>query len=190
MRYSHKEQKFSLPARQNIHAKIYIFREKVKHDRGYGSVITGSSNLTDAGLGKNFEFNVDLRDNTDIEFATQTFDQLWEESVPIDTDYIEKLQKDTYLNDSYTPYEIYLKFLIEYFGKSIEFDPNSISDLPREFKRLSYQVDAVNDGYAKMMKHNGFFLADVVGLGKTIVATLIAKSIFILMVFQITAPEL
>jgi hypothetical protein len=66
----------------------------------------------------------------------------------------------------YTPYEIYLKFLIEYFGKSIEFDPNSISDLPRGFKRLSYQVDAVNDGYAKMVKHNGFFLADVVGLGQ------------------------
>jgi len=170
--------KIKVHPKQNIHAKIYIFREKVKHDHGYGSVITGSSNLTDAGLGKNFEFNVELRDNTDIEFATKTFEQLWEESVPIDTDYIEKLQKDTYLNDSYTPYEIYLKFLIEYFGKSIEFDPNSISDLPRGFKRLSYQVDAVNDGYAKMMKHNGFFLADVVGLGKTIVATLIAKKYF------------
>jgi len=68
---------------------------------------------------------------------------------------IEKLQKDTYLNDDYTPYEVYLKFLIEYFGKSMEFDPNSISDLPKGFKRLSYQVDAVNDGFSKMMKHNG-----------------------------------
>lgn len=170
--------KIKVHPKQNIHAKIYIFREKVKHDHGYGSVITGSSNLTDAGLGKNFEFNVELRDNSDIDFATETFEKLWEESVPIDTDYIEKLQKDTYLNDDYTPYEIYLKFLIEYFGKSIEFDPNSISDLPRGFKRLSYQVDAVNDGYAKMVKHNGFFLADVVGLGKTIVATLIAKKYF------------
>lgn len=170
--------KIKVHPKQNIHAKIYIFREKVMHDHGYGSVITGSSNLTDAGLGKNFEFNVELRDNSDIDFATQTFKKLWEESVPIDTDYIEKLQKDTYLNDDYTPYEIYLKFLIEYFGKSIEFDPNSISDLPRGFKRLSYQVDAVNDGYAKMVKHNGFFLADVVGLGKTIVATLIAKKYF------------
>lgn len=170
--------KIKVHPKQNIHAKIYIFREKVKHDHGYGSVITGSSNLTDAGLGKNFEFNVELRDNSDIEFAAETFEKLWEESVPIDTDYIEKLQKDTYLNDDYTPYEIYLKFLIEYFGKSIEFDPNSISDLPRGFKRLSYQVDAVNDGYAKMVKHNGFFLADVVGLGKTIVATLIAKKYF------------
>lgn len=170
--------KIKIHPKQNIHAKIYIFREEEKHDHGYGSVITGSSNLTDAGLSKNFEFNVELRDNSDIDFATKTFDKLWEESVPLDIDSIEKLQKETYLNDNYTPYEVYLKFLIEYFGKSIEFNPNSISDLPKGFKRLSYQVDAVNDGYTKMMKHNGFFLADVVGLGKTIVSTLIAKKYF------------
>lgn len=170
--------KIKIHPKQNIHAKIYIFREKVKHDHGYGSVITGSSNLTDAGLSKNFEFNVELRDNSDIDFATQTFEKLWEEAVPVDIDNIEKLQKETYLNNNYTPYEVYLKFLVEYFGKSIEFDPNSISDLPKGFKRLSYQVDAVNDGFSKMMKHNGFFLADVVGLGKTIVSTLIAKKFF------------
>lgn len=163
---------------QNIHAKIYIFREKEKHDHGYGAVITGSSNLTDAGLSQNFEFNVELRDNTDIEFASKTFEKLWEESVEISDEYIDRLKKETFLNDTFTPYEVYLKFLIEYFGKSIEFDPNSITDLPKGFKRLSYQIDAVNDGYSKMMQHNGFFLADVVGLGKTIVATLIAKKYF------------
>ncbi len=170
--------KIKIHPKQNIHAKIYIFREKEKHNHGYGSVITGSSNLTDAGLSKNFEFNVELRDNSDIDFATQTFDKLWEEAISLDINNIDKLQKETYLNDSYTPYEVYLKFLIEYFGKSIEFDPNSISDLPKGFKRLSYQVDAVNDGFSKMMKHNGFFLSDVVGLGKTIVSTLIAKKYF------------
>ena len=164
--------------KQNIHAKIYIFREKEKHDHGYGAVITGSSNLTEAGLSKNFEFNVELRENSDIDFATQTFEKLWNESIAIAEEYIEKLQKETYLNDTYTPYEVYLKFLIEYFGRSIEFDPSSITDLPRGFKRLSYQIDAVNDGFAKMMKHDGFFLADVVGLGKTVVATIIAKKYF------------
>lgn len=170
--------KIRVHPKQNIHAKIYIFREKVKHDHGYGSVITGSSNLTDAGLSQNFEFNVELRDNTDIDYATLTFNELWKDSIPISEENIEKLQKETYLNDTYTPYQVYLKFLIEYFGKSIEFDPNSITDLPKGFKRLSYQVDAVNDGFAKMTKHNGFFLADVVGLGKTIVATIIAKKYF------------
>ena len=164
--------------KQNIHAKIYIFREKVYHPHGYGSVITGSSNLTEAGLEKNFEFNVELRYDDDIQFATETFERLWAESVEIDITHIEKIKTESYLNTDFTPYEVYLKFLLEYFGKSIDFDPNSVSDLPKGYKKLSYQIDAVNDGYSKMMKHNGFFLSDVVGLGKTIVSALIAKKFF------------
>lgn len=164
--------------KQNIHAKIYIFREEVYHDHGCGSVITGSSNLTANGLEKNFEFNVELRDNDDIQFATETFEKLWDESIEIDITHIDKIKNDSYLNPDFTPYEVYLKFLLEYFGKSIDFDPNSVSDLPDGYKKLSYQVDAVNDGYSKMMKHNGFFLSDVVGLGKTIVSALIAKKFF------------
>jgi superfamily II DNA/RNA helicase/HKD family nuclease len=164
--------------KQNLHAKIYIFREKEKHEHGYGSVITGSSNLTDNGLERNFEFNVELRENTDIDFATETFNKLWYESIEIGQEFVEKLKRETYLNDELTPFQVYYKFLIEYFGRSIDFDPNSIQDLPSGFKKLSYQVDAVSDGYAKMMKHNGFFLSDVVGLGKTVVATLIAKKFF------------
>ena len=164
--------------KQNIHAKIYIFREEVYHPHSYGSVITGSSNLTEAGLEKNFEFNVELRYDDDIQFATETFEKLWAESVEIDISHIEKIKRESYLNPDFTPYEVYLKFLLEYFGKSIDFDPNSVSDLPNGYKKLSYQIDAVNDGYAKMMKHNGFFLSDVVGLGKTVVSALIAKKFF------------
>lgn len=170
--------KIKVHPKQNLHAKIYIFREEEKHDHGYGSVITGSSNLTDNGLERNFEFNVELRDNTDIDFATVTFNRLWNESVEVGKEFVDKLKKETYLNDEFTPFEVYMKFLIEYFGRSIDFDPNSIQDLPHGFKKLSYQVDAVADGYNKMMKHHGFFLADVVGLGKTVVATLIAKKFF------------
>lgn len=173
-----KKLQIRIHPKQNIHAKIYIFREKEKHDHGYGAVITGSSNLTDAGLSRNFEFNVELRDNTDIEFASETFERLWDESVHVSGEFIDKLKKETFLNDEFTPFDVYYKFLIEYFGKSIEFDPNSVTDLPNEFKRLSYQIDAVNDGFSKMMKHKGFFLADVVGLGKTVIAALIAKKYF------------
>ena len=164
--------------KRNLHAKLYIFREKEKHDHGYGSVITGSSNLTDNGLERNFEFNVELRENSDIDFATDTFNRLWDESIEVNPSFVERLKRETYINDTFTPYEIYQKFLIEYFGSSIEYDPDSLRDMPKEYKRLTYQADAVKDGYAKLDKHNGFFLSDVVGLGKTIVAAQIAKNFY------------
>ncbi len=68
------------------------------------------------------------------------------EAVEIDLTHIDRIKKESYLNPDFTPYEVYLKFLVEYFGRSIDFDPNSITDLPKGFKRLSYQIDAVNDG--------------------------------------------
>ena len=75
----------------------------------------------------------------------------------------------------YDPIEI---FSIPVVLQNNEFDPNAITDVPDGFKRLSYQIDAVNEGFKLLQKHNGFFLADVVGLGKTVVGTLIAKKFF------------
>jgi len=169
------------PSRK-LHAKIYIFRHEKWNVHNEGYVITGSSNFTDNGLGttdaSNYEFNVILHEYNEVKFATDEFIKLWAEGIPVLPIEIEQVKDDTYLNDTFTPYEVYVKFLIEYFGKSVEFDPNSISDLPHGFKRLSYQIDAVNEGFKLLMKHNGFFLSDVVGLGKTVVATLIAKQFF------------
>ncbi len=163
---------------QTIHAKVYIFREETKHAHGYGAVITGSSNLTDAGLERNFEFNVELRDDHDIDFATETFNKLWDEGVPIGPEHVQEVKRQTFLNDSFTPHELFIKFLAEYFGAAIHYDPSVLEDLPSGFKKLSYQADAVSDGYAKLHRHGGFFLSDVVGLGKTLVATLIAKRFY------------
>ncbi len=179
---STKKIKIKAHPSKRLHAKIYIFRPEKWNEHNQGKVITGSSNLTDSGLGgfegSNYEFNVILESFDDVEFATNEFEKLWIEGIPILPVDIQKIKKDTYLNDGFTPFEVYMKFLIEYFGKSVEFDPSSVSDLPQGFKRLSYQIDAVNQGYELLKKHNGFFLADVVGLGKTLVGTLIAKKFF------------
>ena len=167
---------------KRLHAKIYIFRPKTWNEHNQGKVITGSSNLTEAGLGgndgSNYEFNVILEAYDDVKFATDEFEKLWIEGIPILPIEINRIKEETYINDDFTPFEVYMKFLIEYFGKSVGFDPNSVSDLPKGFMRLSYQIDAVNQGYELLRKHNGFFLADVVGLGKTVVGTLIAKKFF------------
>lgn len=164
---------------KKLHAKIYIFLPANFNEYSGGEVITGSSNLTEAGLGikedGNYEFNVALRDYDDVNFAEIEFQKLWlegEDILPFD---IERIKKNTHIGQLYSPFEIYIKLLIEYFGKNIEYDPDSVGDLPKNFKKLSYQVDAVNQGYQMLQEHNGFILADVVGLGKTIIATMIAK---------------
>ncbi|MGD9685466.1 MAG: helicase-related protein [Desulfobacter sp.] len=168
---------------KRLHAKIYIFRPSGFNEHKAGAVITGSSNLTDAGLGtkeiqRNYEFNVLLNSFEDVQFATNEFEALWEEGISILPKDVSAVREHSYLRSDLTPFEIYIKFLTEYFGSAVEFDPNAITDLPQGFMRLSYQVDAVKLGYDLLHKHNGFFLADVVGLGKTIIATLIAKKFF------------
>lgn len=168
---------------KRLHAKLYIFRPTGFNEHRPGSVITGSSNLTAAGLGtedvaSNYEFNVLLHDYDDVKFATDEFELLWNESVEVLPADIQAVKRATYLGQEVSPYQLYFKLLLEYFGNSIDYDPNAIGDLPDGFKRLGYQVDAVNSGYRLLEKHNGFFLADVVGLGKTIIATLIAKKFF------------
>ncbi|MGI5913481.1 MAG: helicase-related protein [Bacteroidales bacterium] len=166
--------------KKKIHAKVYIFRPATFNEYAPCEVITGSSNLTDAGLGanpeSNYEFNVSLRDYEDVKFATDEFEKLWAESVPILRAEAERIKNQTYLRDNFTPFELYIKMLIEYFGKRVDYDPYNIDLLlPPRYIRLKYQSDAANQGYAIMMKHNGFILADVVGLGKTIVACMIIK---------------
>ncbi|MCK5111695.1 MAG: DEAD/DEAH box helicase family protein [Arcobacteraceae bacterium] len=164
---------------KNIHSKIYIFREKeiVKHDNTIeqkGSVITGSSNLTENGLSNNYEFNVELKDSDDITFALNEFNNLWNKSIEITQNDVDTIKQNSYLKEI-TPFELYLKFLIEHFENRIDYDPSVASDLPQGFMKLAYQIDAVNEGLSKIKKHNGFFLSDVVGLGKTITTAMIVK---------------
>lgn len=161
---------------KTVHAKIYIFRQQELHS-DYGKVVTGSSNFSDNGLERNFEFNVELKELSDVQFALSTFEKLWSEGIDVKPDFAQEIQQKTYLKDDFTPYEIYQKFLIEYFGDAIEFDPSLADDIPTNLgiKKLSYQLDAVKDGFEKLKQYNGFFLSDVVGLGKTIVGTMIAR---------------
>jgi superfamily II DNA/RNA helicase len=164
---------------KKIHAKVYILRPEPFNQHTPATAITGSSNLTDAGLGGgnfyNYEFNVQLTEYPDVKFATDEFEKLWAESVDILPVDIQNIKKQTYLNEEITPFELYIKLLTEYFGKNIDYDPDSMGDLPQNFKKLSYQVDAVNEGFNMLLKHNGFILADVVGLGKTVIAAMVAK---------------
>lgn len=62
-----------------------------------------------------FEFNVELKNRADYEFALQKFNELWKDAVDVRERYIDTIQIKTWLNHTITPYELYLKFLYEYF---------------------------------------------------------------------------
>jgi superfamily II DNA/RNA helicase len=159
---------------QNIHAKVYITRYK-DGDRDFGNVITGSSNFSQNGLVAQREFNVELKDKVDVKFALEKFEILWNESIEVTNEYQQTIVTKTWLNNQITPYEIYLKFLYEYFKEDFQNHDNEIAEYPENFKQLQYQSDAVNSAYRILNDHGGVFLSDVVGLGKTYMGTMLCK---------------
>lgn len=172
---------------KNVHAKFYIFSQEpvldsTNNDQSCiytGSLIVGSSNLSDNGLVKQYEFNAELNQSEDLEIALYEFNQLWDNSIEITSEDIKQIQEESCLK-IFTPQEIYHKLLIEYFGRErIEIDRRIEDIFPKNFKPLEYQIEAISDGIQKLEKYNGFFLSDVVGLGKTLIATLVAKKLII-----------
>ena len=171
---------------KKIHAKLYILYPDNFNQHTLGTAITGSSNLSGNGLGigseKQYEFNVKLTQYDDVQFAKNEFELLWEEAknVPINAEDYQATLDKTYLKGDVTPYELYIKMLMEYFSdRVLAIDQGDPFDLPEKYTKFDYQTDAVIEGYQKLIRYDGFFLADVVGLGKTVIATMIAKKFLI-----------
>lgn len=159
---------------QNIHAKLYIMTF-AEEDRDKGRVITGSSNFTHSGLVDNLEFNVELKNRSDYEFALRKFEALWRDAVEVSEKYIQTIEEKTWLNRNITPYELYLKFLYEYFKDELNrIDELFVRYLPEEFKRLEYQEQAVLNAKKIVEEYGGVFISDVVGLGKTYISAMLA----------------
>ena len=78
----------------NIHAKVYISRYS-EEQVSFGSVITGSSNFSHSGLIGNREFNVELKDKGDVDFALDQFEDLWKDSVDLSEKFVETVRSKT-----------------------------------------------------------------------------------------------
>lgn len=158
--------------KQKIHSKIYI----MSFPNGFpdhGRVITGSSNFTQSGLMNNIEYNVELRDDDDYEYAKSEFEQLWLESLPLEEQFIETVNTETWVSDGVTPYYLYLKFLYEHFREDLALGSVKSSYRPEWHKDLEYQKQAVLSARKILETYGGVFIADVVGLGKTIMGALL-----------------
>jgi len=162
---------------ENIHAKLYVMTF-AEDDRDRGRVITGSSNFTKAGMIDNLELNVELKNPSDYDYALSKFNELWVNGVDVKDTYIETIKEKTWLNNTITPYQLYLKFLYEYFKDEISQQQEVLFQyVPVEFKKLEYQEQAVLNSKKILEEYGGVFLSDVVGLGKTYMAAMLASQL-------------
>lgn len=164
------------------HSKLYLFENKDEFSQGGefpGTLITGSSNLSRAGLRGHHEINVVFRDEH-FQEGLDLFNKLWSDSVLIvDKDNYNEFHKEViekiWIDKLPSPYLLYLRVLIEYFTIAKRGTIAFPSDITGEkFKDLKYQIDAVTRAMNILEQHNGVIIADVVGLGKSIIASAIA----------------
>lgn len=163
------------------HAKLYLFEHKEELNQNGlnpGTMITGSSNLTRAGLKGQHEINVILRD--EYPEGKRIFDELWETAIDIVNEgnldeFIEEVVEKVWIDKLYKPYYFYIRVLIEYFSikeSGLIALPDEITD--GQFFNLKYQIDAIKRSMQIIEQHNGVLISDVVGLGKSIIASAVA----------------
>ena len=162
------------------HAKLYIFSmdETQVGTRKYW--ITGSSNFSEPGLVARNELNVQIGDFGQEE-AQKYFDDLWEKAVPLTADdesrrIIVEILKECSVAADITPFEAYFLVLQNY----LEHQRTRLKELQVErilkeagFRKYRYQVDAVAQAMSRLDAYKGVIIADVVGLGKSIIGGLL-----------------
>lgn len=168
------------------HAKMYIFSYKdelTEEGNDPGTVITGSSNLTYSGLRSNNEINVRFKDKPEYDDAKEIFNVLWDDAIVVaDKEHIQDFEdnviKHVWYDKIPTPYLLYLRVIYEYFHIDNSKHISTPSEITHgEFKDLRYQEDAIRMALDTINRHNGVIIADVVGLGKSIIGSAIAYNL-------------
>lgn len=168
------------------HSKMYLFAYNDQmNEEGElpGVVITGSSNLSYQGLTGRLELNARFNDKADYEEGQKIFEELWKDSVVIVNknnvdEWNNKVMTRIWYDRIYSPYLMYIRVLHEYFSIPINknlLTPYDITD--GKYSNLKYQTDAVQMVLNALENHNGAIVADVVGLGKSIIASTIARNL-------------
>lgn len=160
--------------RYPLHAKLYLLHyPTVQPQIGY----LGSSNLTFPGLSGQGELNIDVRDTVATQTLVDWFDERWEDRFAIDItpDLIEIIEKSWAGERLLPPYYIYLKMAYHLSREAQrgidEYQiPAPFNDILFEYQRKAVQIAARN-----LNQRNGVLIGDVVGLGKTLMATALVK---------------
>lgn len=161
--------------RYQLHAKLYLlFRDdKISPVIGY----LGSSNLTLAGLLKQGELNVDVLEQDAAVKLAKWFNDRWNDQwcIDISKELIEIIDNSWAADKLHLPYHIYLKIAYHLSREArAGLSEFKIPKLLQE-KLLNFQQKAVAIAAHYLNKRDGVLIGDVVGLGKTLTATALAK---------------
>lgn len=170
------------------HSKFYILHCRPESSEGGahpGVVINGSSNLTYSGLKGQRERNILLRETHYYEESVADFEAAWKDSRNITIadaatagEFIAEVKKRIWLYQLPDPKLMYYRVLDEYFSveeiQSMK-TPHQITG--GKFTDLKYQKDAVNLGIDRIRRFGGVIIADVVGLGKSVIASTVAHNL-------------
>ncbi len=189
-----------LTARQD-HSKFYLIKNKYEYScfgDQKGVVFMGSSNFTYNGLLGQGEMNERFSDNTKFDEYEFKFESLWNDSKAIDisikggnNDFETELKKKLWIFAKPSPYHIYVRILYELYNSIDQHNVTTPSEITNgKFSNFKYQLDAIKYGVDCINKNNGVIIADVVGLGKSIIASSIAYNLDIRKTIVIAPPHL
>jgi len=161
--------------RHRLHAKLYLlYREDYTNPiSGY----LGSSNLTLAGLSEQGELNVDVLEYDACQKLKDWFNDRWKDKwcLDISEELVNIIEESWARKEALPPYYIYLKMAYHLAQEAraglIEF--KLPSDLQN--KLWDFQAAAVKIAAHHLNKRDGVIIGDVVGLGKTLMATAVAR---------------
>ena len=166
--------------REPNHAKLYIFN---LDDTQVGSRkywITGSSNFSEPGLVMRDELNVQIGDFGQEE-VQEYFDELWNDAVPLteseeDRRLIVEILEERSVAADVTPFEAYYLVLKNYIEhQQSQLKELQVDDILKKagFRKYRYQTDAVAQACTRLDAYGGVVIADVVGLGKSVIGGLV-----------------
>ena len=161
--------------RYPLHAKLYLAHRDDKINPIIGYV--GSSNLTLSGLVKQGELNVDVLDGDAAQKLADWFEQRWQDSWCLDiTEELADIIENSWAGGPIKPFEIYIKTAYELSKEAIEGAREF--KVPKIFRdtMLAFQSQAVSLAAERLNHHDGVIISDVVGLGKTLIASAVAKT--------------
>lgn len=167
-----------------MHAKLYLFKYNEEAERN--AFLIGSSNFTHRGIKDRKELNIYCKDGFNELY--NYFEEEWNKAHEIlnnknEEEFFRNIIKLTNedkkdKDDLVSPYKIFLKVIYEYF-EFINREELLCSPADYGYRDYKYQIDAIKSGINGIMLYNGVLISDVVGLGKSIIASAIAKNLLL-----------